>query len=168
MIDEQVIFKPHAISVEWVLPIELSIKAHVPPSPDVGLKEFSYSLSVGLGQYDEKEKSVTIALKLETLEDEEKKGELPYSLKIELLAAFEVDEERFEIEYIEDWAKRNAPFILYPYLREHAYALTLRCGFEPFMLPLVEIPTSKVKSPRRKKPLSKPASKKASQKGPRT
>lgn len=165
--DEKSLFKLHPISVQWVFPKELSIKAHVPPSSEVGLKEFPYSLAVGYGKYDEKKKIVTIALKLETVENEDQKEQLPYSLKIELLAAFKVDEQRFEIKYIEDWARRNAPFILYPYLREHAYALTLRCGFEPLMLPLVEVPTSKVKSPRKKRSSSKTSSKKASQKKPR-
>ncbi len=31
--------------------------------------------------------------------------------------------------------------ILQPYLREHVFALTARAGFQPLILPLIEVPT---------------------------
>jgi preprotein translocase subunit SecB len=36
---------------------------------------------------------------------------------------------------------KNAPAILFPFLREQAYALSIRCGFPPFILPLIQLPS---------------------------
>ena len=154
------LFKSHPISLEWVVPKQLSIEANVPPTQRVGIDSINYSLAVGHSEYDKKEKAIEVALKLETIQDQDKDKQLPYLLKIELIALFRVDEDEFEIKNIEDWARRNAPFILYPYLREHAYALTLRCGFEPLMLPLVEVPTAKAQPRKKTKRSTKTSQKK--------
>ena len=84
---------------------------------------------------------IVVGITLELKEGEEKESELPYFLKVELAALFEVDESKFDKEHIYDWARRNAPFILFPYLREEAYALTIRAGYKPLILPLLEVPT---------------------------
>ncbi len=65
----------------------------------------------------------------------------PFVLKVELIGLFTVDPERFPIEHVDQWARTNAPLVLYPYLREQVYGLTSRAGFNATLLPLLEIPT---------------------------
>jgi len=62
-------------------------------------------------------------------------------MRIELSGEFEIDENQFDKKYINDWAMKNAPAILFPFLREQAYALSIRCGFPPFIIPLIQLPS---------------------------
>ncbi len=137
-------FKPHPISIGEVYVLELSIKVNIPPHSVEESAEIPYSISVGHSEYDKEKKEIIVGLKLETERDESRKIEPPYFLTIEIVSNFTIDDKKFPIDHLEDWANRNAPFILYPYLREQAYALTLRCGYKPFILPLVEVPTFKL------------------------
>ena len=90
-------------------------------------------------EYDQDEKEIGVSAKIESGFDDEESQ--PYSIRIEIVGSFRVDEDRFDVGDLEDWARRNAPLILFPYLREHAYALSSRCGFDPLILPLMEVPT---------------------------
>ena len=65
-------------------------------------------------------------------------------MRVVIGGVFKVDETKFAKADIDDWANRNAPFILYPYLREQAYTLTVRCGFPGIIIPLLEVPTFKI------------------------
>ncbi len=137
--------KKHPISIIKVTPIELSIKANVEPDNREKLGVIPYTMSVGHSDYDSSEKIIGVGVKFKTgKKDEPDTSDLPFSLTVELSALFKVDEEKFPIEHIKDWAIRNAPLIIYPYLREHVYALTIRAGFPPMMLPLLEVPTFKI------------------------
>ena len=71
----------------------------------------------------------------------EENTETPFSMKIELRGEFRINEREFPIDKIDDWARKNAPLILLPYLREQAFSLTARCGFKPLVLPLFVVPT---------------------------
>jgi preprotein translocase subunit SecB len=131
---------------------ELSIRAHVPPEGGdvkIGLKDCS--IIAGHGDYDVQEKTIAVSLRLEA---GGKEDDL-VTIKIELMGLFIVDEKRFPINRISEWASRNAPVILYPFLREHTYALTARCGFRPLTLPLVVVPTFKIDKPKQTKPRAK-------------
>lgn len=144
---KEVAFKLHAIQLIGVHVKELSIVAHEAPDLTVGIdaeEEGVCSIMVGHGGYNEEERLITTALKLEIGESEEG-VKSPFSLKIEIIGAFKVNEERFDKEHIIDFARRNAPYIMMPYLREQAYALTAKCGFRPIILPLTEVPVSKPK-----------------------
>jgi len=52
------------------------------------------------------------------------------------LGIFEVDEDKFPFKFIQNWAEKNAPLILYPYLREQVFSLSSRAGFGGTLLPL--------------------------------
>lgn len=138
---EQGKFKHHPISIQDVRVKELFIKGNVHPDSVDENQEIKYSIKVGHSEYDQDKAQIVVVLSLETEEVEEKESEQPYSIKIELVGLFKIDEDRFHREHIYDWARRNAAFILFPYLREHAYSLSIRCGYKPFILPLVEVPT---------------------------
>ncbi len=129
---------------------ELSIRAHVPPEgSDAKIDLKDCSIITGHSDYDVEEKTISVSLKLEA---GGKEDDL-VTMKIELMGLFQVlDEKRFPISRISEWASHNAPVILYPFLREHVYALTARCGFKPLTLPLVVVPVFKIDKPKQTKP----------------
>lgn len=136
-------YKPHAIQLRKLRVVELSIKTRFgqdsnntnPVSPN------NFLLSSGHGKYDDESRIIAVNISAKIGQNEEN---FPYELSAELLGIFEVDPERFPLVHIEDWAKRNAPLILYPYLREHVYGLTARAEVGAVLLPLFEIPTFKL------------------------
>lgn len=129
----------HPIQLNSILVRELHIVANIPPDEAVGVSGEKIALFTGFTAYDQEEKEIGVSAKIESGFDEEEPQ--PYSIRIEIVGSFHVDEDKFDIGDLEDWARRNAPLILFPYLREHAYALSSRCGFEPLILPLMEVPT---------------------------
>ncbi len=137
-------FVPHPIQIESVNVVELSIKMKEPVHKDLEIDLSHMSFTVARTEYDNDNKTIMVGLICDLKDSEEsEKINLPFSLRVELFGAFSVDEKRFDLAHINDWAERNAPFILYPYLREQVYSLTMRCGIPPVNVPLVEVPTFK-------------------------
>lgn len=131
---------------------ELSIKSNVQPDVDVEADASKCSIRIGSTDYDKKEKVIVVTLRLE-LGTSPNETDSPFTMKIELVGFFQVmDEIHFPIQHISDWANQNAPFVLYPYLREHVFGLSARCGFKPLILPLLEVPTFKIDKPKQPKP----------------
>ncbi len=146
--------KPHPIQLTSLGVRELSIISNVAPDADIEANVSTCSIKIGSTNYDNKDKTIAVSLRLEVGTGNEE-TEAPFIMKIELVGFFEVDESRFLVEHVSDWAFKNAPFILFPYLREHAFGLSARCGFKPMLLPLLEVQTFKIDKPRTAKP--KPA-----------
>jgi len=143
MTDQQALAKPHPIQLISVNVKELYIKPNVSPDISVGVAEGNVcSISVGHSEYNTENHTIVTFIKLE-IGEEGKESNTPFNLKIELVATFEVDETRFAVEHLTDFARWNAPFIMMPYLREHAFSLSSKCGFKPIILPLTEVPTNK-------------------------
>jgi len=138
--------KKHAIQLDGLKVFELSIKANPnmedPHSQKIG--ETDFSMVTGHSEYYKEEHKIGVKISVEIGIDQDTS---PFSLRVELMGIFDVDESRFPIMHIEHWAKTNAPLVLYPYLREHVYGLTTRAGFSGMLLPLFEIPTFKVSLP---------------------
>ncbi len=135
--------KKHAIQLEGLKVLELSIKAN-PNMEDPHsqkISEADFTLVTGYSEYHKEEHKIGIRISAEVGVDQDIS---PFSLRVELIGIFEVDESRFPIMHIEHWAKTNAPLVLYPYLREQVYGLTTRAGFSGMLLPLMEVPTFKV------------------------
>ena len=63
-----------------------------------------------------------------------------FELSVKLEGHFEVDFNRFKPEYIDEWARVNAMFLIFPYVREHMYGLALRVGVRGIMIPTLVIP----------------------------
>jgi preprotein translocase subunit SecB len=133
----------HAIQLISLNIEELSIKVKKhPQSADLKSGSEEFNLRTGHSEYDEKNNIIQVGIKLEI---KGKKGqESPFDMKVVIGGVFKVDVTKFAKANIEDWANRNAPLILYPYLREQAFALTVRCGFPGIILPLLEVPTFKI------------------------
>lgn|SRR5450830_173165 len=138
--DENKPYKRHAIQLTDLRVSELSIVVDLSVPRDASISGFN--IETGRSAYDDSTKQIQVKMRV-TMGPQE--GEqAPFQLVAELHANFEVDESRFEVRHINDWADKNAPLVLYPYLREQVYSLTSRAGFQEALLPLIEIPTFKI------------------------
>lgn len=97
-------------------------------------------LSTGHSKYDQEQHAIAIMIRAEMGDEEDSL----FEMSVELLGIFDVDESQFPLIHIDDWAERNAPLILYPYLREQVYNLTSRIGIDGMLLPLFAIPTFRI------------------------
>lgn len=138
--------KLYPIQATYIGVRELYIKTNRPPSPTIGLDGKDYQISTGHTQYDEETHVIQVAAIVE-MGDENEESAFPFHLKVDIFGEFRVNEELFPAGRIYEWAKSNAFFILYPYIREQVYALSARCGFSPVLLPLLEIPTIRLTTP---------------------
>lgn len=135
------IFKAiHAIQLESVSTRELFICINGPVDDEaLSLCLENIQLQSAHGNFNSDNKSIDVGLRLAIGMDEN--NELPISIRIEIVGSFVIDTDQFDEDKIESWADRNAPMILYPFVREHGYGLTTRCGLPPLLLPLVQVPT---------------------------
>lgn len=135
-------FTQHAIQIKDLKVLTLSLK--VDPEKDQSkLPEFGcFRLYHGFSEFHAESRRVAVKIGVEISSDND---DSPFDLEVELLGVFEVDLTRFNEKFVNDWAAKNAPLILYPYLREQVYSLTNRAGFEGLLLPLFEIPTFNIK-----------------------
>lgn len=134
-------FEMHPIKLSSVNVKELSIilKNH-PSQINIGEGELNFQ-SAGTA-YNAEIHSFAVFVKVEIGYDE-RTEDSPIMLKVEMFGEFEVDEEKFDIEQLDDFKERNAPAILFPYLREQVYALSMRAGIDPVLMPLIVVPTFK-------------------------
>lgn len=135
--------KLHAIQLIAVQITELSIRVTADPSTLNQFEEGFVQLQTAHTPYNEADKTVQVRVRAEVPED---KG-LPVSLHVEVVGAFQVDEDKFDKQYVEAWAKSNAPLVLYPFLREQVFSLTVRVGMQGLLIPLMEVPSFKVVAP---------------------
>ncbi|MDD7544843.1 protein-export chaperone SecB [Actinobacillus porcinus] len=65
----------------------------------------------------------------------------PVYLKVKLHGVFSVDE-AFPEQFVHDWAEKNAPLILIPFVRENIYSLASRAKVNT-IVPLFTLPSVK-------------------------
>jgi preprotein translocase subunit SecB len=129
------IFEKHAIQLDNIEIRQLCFKAE--PKVDGEKQPLPELITlVGKSKYDPVAKRILVGMMLRPKDSNNS------FLIVELVGIFTVDEEKFDVKLLDNWAEKNAPFILLPYLRENAYALSVRAGIDPIILPLTEVPTS--------------------------
>lgn len=109
---------------------------------DQVIDKADFQLGHGHSEYDVEERKIGVKLIAELGYEDD--SDLPFKIKVELLGIFSVDESKFPIDKITHWASKNAPLILYPYLRENVYALSAKTGHKGLLLPLFEVPSFKL------------------------
>lgn len=134
----------YPIQANFISVRELFIQPHVPADRRLEIPSGDLIFKTAHSAYDDTRQIIEVGVQLEYGIETKPDQLVPYSLRVHLMGQFRVDEQQFDIAKIDTWARINAPYILYPYLREHVFALTARCGFDPVLLPLVELPTFKV------------------------
>lgn len=139
-------FNLYPIQAKYIGILELHIKANQAPDNKVSIEGESHRISVGHSEYDTENKTLEVYIKLDAGHRPKKTEppKSPFFLQIQMMGIFEVNEEKFKVERIYEWAARSAIYIFYPYLRENVYSLTSKSGFKPMLLPLVEIPTMRI------------------------
>jgi preprotein translocase subunit SecB len=138
----------HPVQLTSLNILELYIKVNQPlESADLKIGEEDFTINIGHSNYDEKKHTIAIKMQLGMGTQEGQKS--PFVMKVVLGGIFTVDETKFPKKHIEDWANRNAPIILYPYMREQVFALSVRAGFPGMILPLLTVPTIKVEVPKK-------------------
>ena len=139
------IIKCHPIQLQYVGIRELHIKSLVPPTStynyDIDIDDISQGSYIS--DFDEENSCITVGLKT-SLGHVEGKA-YPFEFVVEIAGVFSVDVGDFAVESLDSWASGNAPVLLSPFMREQVFSLTAKCGFSPYILPLVELPYFKAK-----------------------
>lgn len=133
--------KKHPIQLKALQVVELYIKVKK-PEPESSDYDKEFSFVIGRTDFEEDLGRIFVKAGLEVGLDENSSS--PFELRVEVVGEFLVDAARFPTNRVEEWAEFNAPMILYPYVREHAFGLTTRAGIKPILLPLLEVPTFKL------------------------
>lgn len=137
------VLKHHAIQLVAFQTTELRIQVTGDLSKLDNFGQCAATLESSHTAYNDEEKTIQVRLRSVVTESED----MPLSLHVEVIGLFKVDETMFNRTFVEDWAKTNAPYILYPYVREHVFGLATRIGVKGLLMPLLEIPTIRVTSP---------------------
>lgn len=132
--------KHHPIQLQgaYIDHLEVSVLDRHRFHDDDYAKDFKYKIYQT--DFDDETSEVSVKVEL-VIEPGEEKLDRPFSMRIVVVGHFKVDTEKFPVNFIPDWCQNNAPIILLPFIREHAYSLSVRAGFNPIILPLVEVPS---------------------------
>ena len=105
-----------------------------------GIVQDEIAYGIADSGYDSESHAIYVSVKVEIGEAES--SLLPFNIRVRLGGLFEVDEEQFNVQHLQDWVSQSALFILMPYLRENVYALSNRVGLRPpVLLPMYNVPT---------------------------
>lgn len=132
--------KMHAIQLTSVEVEDLSIQVLDRYKFKDGNYDKDFSYTIYYTEFDKEQSRIRIKVELK-VEPKNDAIDRPFKLRVGVAGEFTVDQERFPAHLIDQFVKGNAPIILLPYVREHAFSLTQRAGFDAIILPLVEVPT---------------------------
>ena len=147
------IFIAHGIQLNYLGVKELSFKSTRHPRNISAEQVGEAELTTGLSSFDKEANEVNVMVRFESTGRDG-----AYNLKVELVAEFRVDTEKFPAHQVEQWAAQGAPFILMPFLREHVYSLSARVELIPIFVPLFVVPTFKVENASQEEAVDQPAS----------
>lgn len=111
---------------------QLSFKINDKPSKVS--KKNSFNLSVGRSFSEDNDREFGIGFIIMIRDTE-------FSIKLEMLFLFQIDQHIDEDFKQSDFVKINAPAIAFPYVRSYISNFTLQSGFDPIILPSVNFVT---------------------------
>lgn len=135
-------FTEHPIQIVALNVLELSSKVHKPVESEEA-DGSQYTISVAHSEFEEEE-SIFFAKMRVSMGKEENGDDFPFSICVEVEGVFTVNKELFPVDKVEHFAANNAPYLLYPYVRENFHALVSRSDLGNIMLPLVQVPSIKI------------------------
>ena len=138
--------RPYPVQPTFIVVREIQFVSHRPPSPTDRIEESEIRFSHSIAPFDEQNKRIQITLSAEFgFQTDPTKPQPPFSLKVVMTGEFAIADD-FPRDKIQLWATRNAPFVIFPYLRERLHYMSSQGGYPPIMLPLLQIPTLKLES----------------------
>ena len=136
----------HPIQLQGIKVLELVLTSDGSQEDTSGL-DLPFQFSVGHSDFDLDKKLIMVGV-IGEVGSSDKNSEVPFYIKAHLVGQFTVDTDKFPLEHVSDWASKNAPLILLPFLREHIYGLASRAGIKEVLVPLLIVPTIKITSPK--------------------
>jgi preprotein translocase subunit SecB len=145
--------------LRFVVPKIVHLETYVPPNSSININGAPINYTTFSSPYNAQTHLIQIGIRVDAgtkqNEGEDPKAvptdsitpTAPFFLRLELVAEFEIDESVFPMPRLNEWINKNAPYTLFPFIREHIFSLTARAGFSPLILPLVELPTFKIERP---------------------
>jgi preprotein translocase subunit SecB len=107
-----------------------------------------FTFESGFSEITPETKNFQISLGFTGRNDPEKSGfMLDYTLKVRVHGDFSVISDAFPKDKLQQWAQLNGTSILMPFLRETVHSVTVKSGFKPYLIPLVEAQLFKVQAP---------------------
>ena len=138
----------YPIQPTFIVVREIHFISNRPPSKSDKIDESKIKFSRTVTPFDVSRQRLQVTLSAEFgFEPDQEASKPPFSVKIVMTGEFAIDDS-FPKDKIELWASINAPFVIYPYLRERLYYITNQGGYPPIMLPLLQIPTIKIENPK--------------------
>lgn len=130
--------KLHPIQLKEILVKNLSMELIDPTITQKNHIQIEFGMHVGYSDFDEQDSIIMIGVKGSVKDADTQKN--AFNIEVEIQGFFEVDTKLFPIDKLSDWASKNAPLILLPYLRENIYTLSTRAKLN-IILPLYILPT---------------------------
>ncbi|AKU62591.1 hypothetical protein ADJ80_01860 [Aggregatibacter aphrophilus] len=128
--------KLHPIQLEEILVEELELKIRdIKKAREEDITS-EFSLKTGHSNYNSESKVLYVGVIGEINADSDN---APVYLKVKLHGVFSVGE-NFPSEFVNDWAEKNAPLILVPFVRENIYSLASRAKVNT-IVPLFTLPS---------------------------
>lgn len=135
----------HPIQIQGIKVVELSLVVNDLNYINGSGGEFPFEFSTGTSGFDQELNEITIGVIGEIGKSSADSTEIfPFFVKAHLIAKFSVDVRNFPADKVDDWAVRNAPLVLLPFLREHIHGMAARAGITDAIVPLFTVPTFKV------------------------
>ena len=133
----------HPMQIVYVAVKKIDLLTHVQPDLSkpiqlTGKMEPRYIAAHG--KYDEETHLITVFGKCE-IGSIDPKEETPLYLNVELGARFSViAPDKFPPKDVIGFAEKYARYLIHPFIREHVFALSIRAGFQPIILPALMLP----------------------------
>lgn len=141
---------PYPVQPTFIVVRELHFVSHRPPSKSDRIDESRVHIAQSASPFDPATKRVQVTLKAEFgFENDPAVPAPPFSVKVAITGEFRIDDS-FPRDKIQLWTSVNAAFVIFPYLRERLYYITVQGGYPPILLPLMQIPTIKLENPQPK------------------
>lgn len=138
----------HAIQLETIKVVETTLVVHDFQRAHEDKVDVAFHFQNNHSKYDPDSSSIMVGIRGVVGDEKTDPIDLskssPFFIRVELRAVFKVDAQSFPVDEVENWAKTNAPIILYPFLREHIYGLALRAGIKELIIPMINLPVYKL------------------------